>query len=78
MGRDIASDRDFSDDTAATIDEEVRQLVDQAYQRAKEVLLNNRIILDKLAEMLVEKETVDSDELQEILTSNEIRMAALA
>lgn len=78
MGRDIASDRDFSDDTAATIDEEVRQLVDQAYQRAKEVLLNNRIILDKLAEMLVEKETVDSDELQEILTSNEVRMAALA
>ena len=78
MGRDIASYRDFSDDTAATIDEEVRQLVDQAYQRAKEVLLNNRIILDKLAEMLVEKETVDSDELQEILTSNEIRMAALA
>lgn len=78
MGRDIASDRDFSDDTAATIDEEVRQLVDQAYQRAKEVLLNNRMILDKLAEMLVEKETVDSDELQEILTSNEVRMAALA
>jgi len=78
MGRDIASDRDFSDDTAATIDEEVRQLVDQAYQRAKEALLNNRIILDKLAEMLVEKETVDSDELQEILTSNEVRMAALA
>jgi cell division protease FtsH len=78
MGRDIASDRDFSDDTAATIDEEVRQLVDQAYQRAKEVLLNNRVILDKLAEMLVEKETVDSDELQEILTSNEVRMAALA
>ena len=78
MGRDIASDRDFSDDTAATIDEEVRQLVDQAYQRAKEVLLNNRIILDKLAEILVEKETVDSDELQEILTSNEVRMAALA
>lgn len=78
MGRDIASDRDFSDDTAATIDDEVRQLVDQAYQRAKQVLLNNRIILDKLAEMLVEKETVDSDELQEILTSNEVRMAALA
>jgi cell division protease FtsH len=52
--------------------------VDQAYQRAKEVLLNNRIILDKLAEMLVEKETVDSDELQEILTSNGVRMAALA
>ncbi|MEB3312357.1 MAG: ATP-dependent zinc metalloprotease FtsH3 [Snowella sp.] len=78
MGRDIASDRDFSDETAATIDEEVRQLVDQAYQRAKDVLVNNRSILDKLAELLVEKETVDSEELQEILSSNDVKMAALA
>ncbi|MEA5536333.1 ATP-dependent zinc metalloprotease FtsH3 [Crocosphaera sp. XPORK-15E] len=78
LGRDIASDRDFSDETASTIDEEVRQLVDTAYQRAKDVLLNNRHILDKLAEMLVEKETVDSDELQEVLSSNEVKMASIA
>ena len=78
LGRDIASDRDFSDATAATIDEEVKQLVDQAYQRAKEVLESNRPVLDQLAEMLIEKETVDSDELQEILQNNEVKMAALA
>ncbi|MGP0129345.1 MAG: ATP-dependent zinc metalloprotease FtsH3 [cyanobacterium endosymbiont of Rhopalodia musculus] len=78
LGRDIASDRDFSDETAAAIDEEVRQLVDNAYRRAKDVLVNNHHILDKLAEMLVEKETVDAEELQNILTSNEIKMAALA
>ena len=78
LGRDIASNRDFSDETAAAIDEEVRQLVDNAYIRAKDVLENNRHILDKLAEMLVEKETVDSEELQSILTNNEIKMAALA
>ncbi|YAI81777.1 MAG: ATP-dependent zinc metalloprotease FtsH3 [cyanobacterium endosymbiont of Rhopalodia sterrenbergii] len=78
LGRDIASDRDFSDETAAAIDEEVRQLVDNAYIRAKDVLVNNRHILDQLAEMLVEKETVDAEELQNILTSNEIKMAALA
>ncbi len=78
LGRDIASDRDFSDETAAAIDEEVRQLVDSAYKRAKDVLANNRHILDKLADMLVEKETVDSEELQNILTSNEVKMAALA
>jgi cell division protease FtsH len=78
LGRDIASDRDFSDKTAAAIDEEVRQLVDNAYIRAKDVLVNNRHILDKLAEMLVEKETVDAEELQSILSSNEIKMAALA
>ena len=46
--------------------------------RAKDVLVNNHHVLDKLAEMLVEKETVDAEELQNILTSNEIKMAALA
>ena len=78
LGRDIASDRDFSDETAATIDEEVRSLVDRAYERAKEVLTNNRRVLDLIAQMLIEKETVDADELQEILANNEVKMAALA
>jgi cell division protease FtsH len=78
LGRDIASDRDFSDETAAAIDEEVRNLVEQAYRRAKDVLVNNRQILDKLADMLIEKETVDSEELQEILSANDVKMAALA
>lgn len=77
LGRDIASDRDFSDTTAAAIDEEVRKLVAEAYQRAKDVLLGNKHILDKLAEMLVEKETVDAEELQEILANNDVRMAAI-
>ncbi|ACB52927.1 cell division protein [Crocosphaera subtropica ATCC 51142] len=77
LGRDIASDRDFSNETASTIDEEVRQLVDTAYKRAKDVLESNRHILDRLADMLVEKETVDSDELQEILSTNEVKMATL-
>ena len=78
LGRDIASDRDFSNETASAIDEEVRNLVDQAYRRAKEVLVENRSILDKLAEMLVDKETVDADELQDLLASNNVKMAALA
>jgi cell division protease FtsH len=78
LGREIASDRDFSDTTAAAIDEEVRSLVDEAYQRAKNVLVSNKHILDKLAEMLIEKETVDSDELQELLANNDVRIAAIA
>ncbi len=78
MGRDIASDRDFSDNTASAIDDEVSKLVEQAYQRAKQVLVENRTILDKLADMLIEKETVDAEELQEILSSNDVKMAAIA
>ncbi|MEB3160558.1 MAG: ATP-dependent zinc metalloprotease FtsH3 [Synechocystis sp.] len=77
LGRDIASDRDFSDETAAAIDAEVSQLVDQAYQRAKQVLVENRSVLDQLAEMLVEKETVDAEELQTILAGNDVKLAAL-
>ena len=78
MGRDIASDRDFSNETAAAIDEEVRNYVDQAYSRAKKVLQENRSVLDKLADMLMEKETVEADELQDVLANNDIKMASLA
>ncbi len=78
MGRDIASDRDFSNETAAAIDEEVRNYVDQAYGRAKKVLQENRHILDRLAAMLIEKETVEADELQDVLSNNDVKMASLA
>ncbi|MBE9205990.1 ATP-dependent zinc metalloprotease FtsH3 [Nostoc sp. LEGE 06077] len=78
LGRDIMSERDFSEETAAAIDEEVRKLVDTAYTRAKEVLINNRHILDLLAQMLVDKETVDAEELQEILANNDVKTAAFA
>lgn len=77
MGRDIASDRDFSDETASAIDDEVRKLVDQAYERTVEVLKGNRPILDQLAAMLVEQETVDSEELQNLLAESDVKMAAI-
>jgi cell division protease FtsH len=78
LGRDIASERDFSEETAATVDAEVRSLVDEAYIRAKQVLTSNRPILDQLAHMLVDKETVDSDELQQLLASSDVSMASIA
>jgi cell division protease FtsH len=78
LGRDIMSERDFSEETAAAIDEEVRKLVDVAYTRAKEVLIGNRHILDQIAQMLVDKETVDAEELQEILSNNDVTTAAFA
>lgn len=78
LGRDIASERDFSEETAAVIDDEVSQLVEQAYTRAKQVLVENRLVLDQLASMLVEKETVDAEELQQLLASSDVKMAAIA
>ncbi|HIK10778.1 MAG TPA: ATP-dependent zinc metalloprotease FtsH3 [Oscillatoriaceae cyanobacterium M33_DOE_052] len=78
LGRDIVAERDFSEETAAAVDDEVRNLVDQAYRRAKEVLVNNRAVLDELASMLVDKETVDAEELQQLLASRDVKMAAIA
>ena len=75
LGRDIAAERDFSEDTAAAIDEEVSQLVAEAYKRATEVLTANRVVLDELAEMLVEKETVDAEQLQELLVRSDVKVA---
>jgi len=75
LGRDIAAERDFSEDTAAAIDEEVSLLVAEAYKRATEVLKNNRAVLDELADMLVEKETVDAEDLQELLIRRDVRVA---
>jgi len=75
LGRDIAAERDFSEDTAATIDSEVSELVDVAYKRATKVLMDNRSVLDELAEMLVEKETVDSEELQNLLILRDVTVA---
>jgi cell division protease FtsH len=75
LGRDIAAERDFSEDTAAAIDEEVSQLVADAYRRATDVLSANRAVLDELAEILVEKETVDAEELQELLISRNVTVA---
>jgi cell division protease FtsH len=78
LGRDIAAERDFSEETAALIDDEVSSLVSEAYNRAKAVLLGNKFILDKLANMLVDKETVDSEELQDLLANNDVKMAGIA
>jgi cell division protease FtsH len=75
LGRDMAAERDFSEDTAAAIDEEVSLLVAEAYKRATEVLKSNRSVLDELADMLVEKETVDAQDLQELLIRRDVRVA---
>ncbi len=75
LGRDIAAERDFSEDTAATIDSEVSELVDVAYKRATKVLIDNRSVLDELAEMLVEQETVDSEQLQDLLILRDVKVA---
>jgi cell division protease FtsH len=61
LGRDIGEQRNYSDDVAKQIDEEVRTIIETAYDRASEVLTTHRARLDLLAATLVEKETLDTE-----------------
>ncbi len=61
LGRSMGEQRDYSDEVARTIDEEVRAIIDKAYERATEVLTVHRHKLVALAEKLVAEETVDSE-----------------
>ena len=61
LGREISEQRDYSDKVAETIDDEVYSLVGAAYQRARDVLSNNKIEFGQLAKYLLEHETADGD-----------------
>ncbi|MDC3159565.1 ATP-dependent zinc metalloprotease FtsH [Prochlorococcus sp. AH-716-G10] len=75
LGRDMSATRDFSEDTAATIDVEVSELVDTAYKRATKVLSDNRSVLDEMATMLIERETIDTEDIQDLLNRSEVKVA---
>ena len=62
-------------DTAATIDVEVSELVDVAYKRATKVLSDNRTVLDEMAQMLIERETIDTEDIQDLLNRSEVKVA---
>jgi cell division protease FtsH len=61
LGREIGEQRNYSDEVAKQIDEEVRAIIDHAYERAMDVLVTHRDRLNALAEKLVAEETVDSE-----------------
>ena len=72
LGREIAQHRDYSEDTAIKIDQEVRRLVDEGYGRAKHILESERDMLVKLAEALLERETLDATEIRTILDGKDL------
>ncbi len=64
LGRDLATQRDFSEDTAIKIDQEVKKFVLRGYERAKDVLSSNRDALVRIAEALLEREVLDAAEVK--------------
>lgn len=67
LGRDLSRDRSFSEEVAANIDREISRTVTECYERGLKLLRENRNKLDEIAQMLLEKETISSDELTEIV-----------
>jgi len=70
LGREISEQRDYSEEIASQIDQEIRVIVDKAYARATEVLTTNRDRLDLLAQRLIEKETLEGVEYAEIVNGS--------
>jgi cell division protease FtsH len=66
MGRDYGHTRDFSESVAAVIDNEIRTLIENAHQEAFDILGENREILDEMVVQLLERETLNKEEIAEI------------
>jgi cell division protease FtsH len=66
LGKEFTEQRDYSESVAEKIDIEVKQLVCESYERAKEILMEHREVLDTLANKLLEQETIEASELDKI------------
>jgi cell division protease FtsH len=73
LGRDMGHARDYSEEVAAAIDEEVRTFIEAAHQEAYDVLVDNREVLDALVLALLERETLDKGEIEEIFAELKLR-----
>lgn len=67
LGKEITQHRNYSEDTAIKIDQEVRKIVSQQYERAKKIILENREALERLAEELIKRETLDGVQVRRLI-----------
>jgi cell division protease FtsH len=72
LGRDIARDRNYSEEVAYSIDKEVRRLIEDAYAKTEEMLKNNLDKLHLVADTLIERETLEGEELRQLLDNGKI------
>ena len=70
IGRDLAHHRSYSEGIAAEIDAEVKRIISDAYDKAKQMIMENRDVLDKCAELLLEKEKISREEFEELFVQN--------
>jgi len=68
LGRDLMNRSEYSEDVAARVDQEVRHIVQECYQQALQMIRENRAAVDRVVDILIEKETIDGDEFRRILS----------
>ncbi len=67
LGKEISSKRSYSEETAVKIDNEVNKIISEAYERGKKIILDNFTVLEKIAQLLLEKESITSDDIVKII-----------
>ena len=72
LGRDFNRDRNYSEEVAGEIDREVRRYIEEAYEACRVIITENREKLDQIANALLERETLNASELEELMTKGEI------
>ena len=72
IGRDLAHARSYSEGIASAIDLEVKKIIDDAYAKAKEMIQEHREVLDRCAELLLEKEKISREEFEELFVSRSV------
>ena len=78
LGREISQHRDYSEQTAQTIDREVRDIVERNYQRARQLIAENIAALHRIAEALLEYETIDGEEVDKLIRGEKLDRAPKA
>ena len=67
LGRELTTERNYSEETARLIDQEVKRIIDEGYKRAKKVLMKRRAKLDEIAKVLIEKERIEREEFEKLV-----------
>ena len=67
LGRDLMEDRNYSEEVASAIDQEVRRIIDDCYERARNILMANRARMRRVVDVLLEKETIEHDEFARLM-----------
>ncbi len=72
LGRDLGRDRDYSEEIAKAIDQEIRKTIDDCYQRAQDILEQESSKLERIAQALLERETIDAQEIKALVEGREL------